>query len=115
MIKCKDCVSYESYMGVCTCADSPHCADIIDDNHTCKCAQTKYVVGSKWNLTIPRIVDYSKVGETKRAANEVRHCKVAGAYSHHVLFVDNKGIKHSYTYRELEQMEKKGRVEEVKG
>lgn len=71
-------------------------------------------MGSKWNLTIPRLVDYSKVSETKRAAHEVRHCEVAEAYSYHVLFVDNKGIKHSYTYRELEQMERKSRIEEVK-
>ena len=76
--------------------------------------KTKYVVGSKWNLTIPRLVDYSTLGETKRAAHDVRHCEVAGAYSYHVLFVDSKGIKHSYTYRELEQMESKGRIEEVK-
>lgn len=112
MIRCNDCVHFMH--NICTCAEGEYCGDIIDENHTCKCAQTKYVVGSKWNLTIPRLVDYSKVGETKRAANEVRHCEVAGAYSHHVLFVDNKGIKHSYTYRELEQMEKKGRIEEVK-
>ena len=88
--------------------------NVVDENCTCNLAKTKHVVGSKWNLTIPRLVDYSKVGETKRAAHEVRHCEVAGAYSHHVLFVDNKGIKHSYTYRELEQMESKGRIEEVK-
>lgn len=53
MIRCKDCVNYD---GVCTCAESPNCANVVDD----------------------------------------------------------KGIKHSYTYRELEQMESKGRVEEVK-
>ena len=111
MIRCKDCVNYN---GVCTCAESPNCMNVVDENHTCKCAQTKYVVGSKWNLTIPRLVDYSTLGETKRAAHDVRHCEVAGAYSHHVLFVDSKGIKHSYTYRELEQMESKGRIEEVK-
>ena len=111
MIRCKDCVNYN---GVCTCAESPNCADFVDENNTCKCAQTKYVVGSKWNLTIPKLVDYSTLGETKRAAHDVRHCEVAGAYSYHVLFVDNKGIKHSYTYRELEQMESKGRIEEVK-
>ena len=99
---------------ICTCAAAEDCGDIIDENHTCKCAKTKYVVGSRWNLTIPKLVDYSTLGETKRAAHDVRHCEVAGAYSYHVLFVDSKGIKHSYTYRELEQMESKGRIEEVK-
>ena len=111
MIRCKDCVHFMH--NICTCAAAEDCGDIIDENHTCKCAKTKYVVGSKWNLTIPRLVDYSKLGENKRVAHEVRHCKVAGAYSYHVLFVDSKGIKHSYTYRELEQMESKGRIEEV--
>ena len=111
MIRCKDCVHYN---GVCRCAESPNCMNVVDENHTCNLAQTKYMVGSRWNLTIPRLVDYSKLGENKRAAHEVRYCKVAGAYSHHVLFVDDKGIKHSYTYRELEQMERKGRIEEVK-
>lgn len=111
MIRCKDCINYD---GVCKCAVSPNCMNVVDENCTCNLAKTKYVVGSKWNLTIPRLVDYSKLGENKRAAHEVRHCEVAGAYSYYVLFVDNKGIKHSYTYRELEQMERKSRIEEVK-
>lgn len=111
MIRCNDCIHFMH--NICTCFAGAYCGNVVDENFTCKCATTKYVVGSMWNLTMPKLVDFQKKS-TGREVYETRTCEVAGAYPHHVLFVDSKGIKHSYTYRDLEQMENNGKVKEVK-